>query len=167
VGTHADQHEPVLLALHHAIDVGRGRGFRQLVVAGAIVAQLGHLYLCRLLDLDFGTVSDEHRLAAPHDGDGLSFLDALDVDLDRGQRLGARIRVHLMDERPQRHRAADTGEADASQGQKVPAIGVLLVRCQGKSPDTMRSSCRMPARARSIWNDSIQHVRRAGRSSAF
>ena len=54
----------------------------------------------RGVDLVGGAVADEHRLAAPLDGELGAGLDIADIDLDRGQGQHVGRGVHLVDQRP-------------------------------------------------------------------
>ena len=83
------------------------------------------------LDLLRRAVADEHRLAAPQHGDRLAFLDGRDVDLDGGKRLRAGVWIHLLDERPQRHRSADGDEGAGREDEKIPAVRFFGVNCHG------------------------------------
>ena len=58
-------------------------------------------------------------------------LDGGDVDLDRSKRQCARIRVHLIYERPQRDRAADGNEGVGREDDEIPAGRFFGVNCHG------------------------------------
>ena len=48
-----------------------------------------------------------------------------------GQRLRAGVRVHLLDERPQRHRSTDGNEGAGREDEEVPAVRFFGVNCHG------------------------------------
>ena len=98
-----------------------------------------NLDLGRLLDLLGRAVADEHRLAAPHHGDGLPFLDGRQVDLGRGQRLRGGVRVHLLDEWPQRQGRTDACKSLCRDHDEIAAIGLFRrVRRQVSLPLHLR-----------------------------
>ena len=76
-------------------------------------------------------MADEHRLAAPQHGDRLTYLDRRDVDLDRCESQRAGVGVHLLDERPQRHRSTDRDEGAGREDEEVPAVRFFGVNCHG------------------------------------
>ena len=126
----ADQHEPVLLALLGAVGVGRRASSRAARRCGRWSSdRSASLTSAAFLISSLRAVADEHRLAAPHHGDGLAFLDRVQVDLDRGERLSGGVRVHLMDERPQDRSATNGREHVAGNNQEVPASRLFGVRC--------------------------------------
>ena len=56
-------------------------------------------------------VDDEHRPRTPQHDHLLAGLDLAEVDVDRpGGGLGRRVGVHLVDQRPQRRRRADSAD---------------------------------------------------------
>ena len=85
-------------------------------------------------DLLGRAVTDEDRLAAPQNRDRLADLDGRDVDLDRGERERARVRVHLIDERPQRNCAADGNEGVGREDDESPCGSVLRPGVPGMPP---------------------------------
>jgi len=131
----ADQHDPVLMPLLGAVEVGGGRPLGQIVVAGAGVDQVRDLDLHRRRDLLLGAVAYEHRLAAPQHGNGLAFLDGAKVYLQRGSGLRGGVRVHLLDERPQCQCGANPGKGLRGDHDEVAPVGVFCgVRRQGCLP---------------------------------
>ncbi len=153
----ADENEPVLVALLGAVGVGRGRAFRQGVVARAVVDEFGKLHVLRRLHLVLAAVADEHRLAAPDDRDGLSFLDGRQVDLGGGERCCRRVGVHLADERPQRHGPADACERLRRYYDEIAAACPVRTR---------RRQIGLPCLSRPIADPSLQDGTRATIRSA-
>ena len=131
MGADADHDQPVLVALDGAVEVGRRRIVGQRVVARELVDQIGQRHGVGGLDFFRRAVADEDRLAAPQHGDRLAFLDRRDIDLDGGERLRTGVRVHLLDERPQRHRSTDCNEGAGREDEKIPAVRFFGVNCHG------------------------------------
>src|SRR5690606_12407800 len=71
----ADHHEQRLMALYRAVLVGRRRILGKILVARERIRQFLERRRPCLLDLFRRAVPDEHRLAAPHDGDRLAGFD--------------------------------------------------------------------------------------------
>ncbi len=117
------------MALDGTVEVGRLGIFGQRFVARQLIDEIGQWNGVGNLDLFGCAMANEHRLAAPQHGDRLTFFDRRDIDLDGGKRLRAGIGVHLLDEGPQRHRAANGNEGAGREDEKVPAVRFFGVNC--------------------------------------
>ena len=84
------------------------------------------------LDVLLGAVIDEHRLAAPDDGDPLADLDRRQVDAGRRQSQRIGRRVHAVDERPYCEGRADGTDRAGCDQQEVPSrLPFVHVRRRG------------------------------------
>ena len=118
VGADADDHQN--LRFDRTAPVGCvGRLLRLL---GVRIAQaVEELGIFELLERRPRPLDDEHRPRRPQRHDPLAGLKLLDVDIDRaGRGDRGRVRIHLVDERPDRRRGSDRSQRPGHQKEEIP-----------------------------------------------
>ena len=114
----SDQHEN--LRLDGPAPVGRIS--RLLHLLPVRVAQLREeLRVLQFIERRLGALDNENRPRSPQRDHPLAGLELADVDVDgAGRGDGGRVRIHLVDERPDRRRDADRSQSPRRQKQEVP-----------------------------------------------
>ena len=132
------------LAADHAIDVGRGVAFLEIVVARQRILEIVDRHGLGFFDLLRRAMTDEDRIAAPLDGDALAFGDRAQIDIDIGERQHRGVGIHLADEGPRRQRDTHGADRAGCDIQKIPpvAVGVFAQWPRSQFPSIAKHSAR-------------------------